>query len=251
MSAIPKWSEIDPSVTLLPLINGLNPDQKNSYKSPIDVLALSCVLWEQRKASGSSILLGQSFLAHSTIESLESRHIEQAEQIRKYYGRKIIVWNLSGVRMTDFRKSLAEFLQGDGRVVSKEYEGLIYRLPEFWSVDLQLDELWNTKFSSTVDSSLGGTCKCTHLLTPVTKIKRTQRRNVFTEYYFQVEGTTSAAVVKVDYVPGNLGLQNMWDRMFDSGNKMPVSGIYYTVNKGCAGHQHLVVKDWDLATDLS
>jgi len=111
------------------IFSSIEMDENKMRKDPVDGLALS-VLQRKNRAFGSSSL---------TVTEHEHKI---AAQIRDYYSKKIVVLNLKGEKLSKFRKDLSIYLaNGYTDEYPEKYMGMIYKLPEFYYYDLEIDEL--------------------------------------------------------------------------------------------------------------
>jgi hypothetical protein len=67
--------------------------------------------------------------------------ITQANVIRDYYSKKIMVWKLKNIHLTNYREDLNSFIHGDGKTFKETMLPLAYRLPEFYEYDVEFDKM--------------------------------------------------------------------------------------------------------------
>jgi len=122
-----------------------NPDKMITV--PHDSLENSCLQYVCNVYGES----GQ--LATSQISQYE---IDMAKDIRDYYSKKLIFLALKGKKLTKFRKDLQTYIEkGYTNVYPEKFTGLIYRLPEFYAYDKQIDELRQESNNTPQQSFLG------------------------------------------------------------------------------------------------
>lgn len=124
---------------------GLNNDVRKYevYEISQDLLALSVCWARYRKVKNEPGL-------HPTITKLldtavfrlvSEDDIVQANIIRDYYSKKIMVWKLKNVGFTSFRKDLNTFVHSDGKTFKEDMIPLAYRLPEFYEYDIEFEKM--------------------------------------------------------------------------------------------------------------
>jgi hypothetical protein len=131
-----------------------------------------------------------------SLNPISEQHVERlitdddhqiAGEIRDYYSKKIMMWNLLGHPLTNFRQDLSTFIHlNDFSEVSDRMIPLIYKLPEFYFQDIKLEDvlLKCIKFNGVV-SERTGVKKLTYLdsITKKSKLKVLPT----TEYWFHDE----------------------------------------------------------------
>jgi hypothetical protein len=74
-------------------------------------------------------------------EHVNDNHKEEAERIRKYYGRKFIWKHLESNRsISDFRSRVCYLLENRVRTCKDQDSGIYYKLPYFYQEDMIYDE---------------------------------------------------------------------------------------------------------------
>lgn len=127
------------------LTNGLNSNVKKYevYEISQDLLALSVCWSRYRKVRNEPGI-------HPTITKLldselfrlvTAEDIEQANIIRDYYSKKIMVWKLKNITLTAFREDLNTFVHSDGKTFKESMLPLVYRLPEFYEYDVEFEQM--------------------------------------------------------------------------------------------------------------
>lgn len=111
-----------------------------------DLLALSVTWHRLRKehANGGSYIPVSKLLDAELIKHLSGQDIQQAQVIRDYYSKKIMVMKLKGTQMSRYKQDLSTFIHSDGKIFKEDMCPLVYRLPEFHEYDIQIDELYST-----------------------------------------------------------------------------------------------------------
>jgi len=112
---------------------------------------------------------------------------EIAGQIRDYYSKKIMMWNLLGHPLTNFRQDLSAFIHlNDFSEVSDRMIPLIHKLPEFYFQDIKLEDVLYKciKFNGVIGER-AGVKKLTYLDSITKKSKLKVLATV--EYWFHDE----------------------------------------------------------------
>ena len=209
-----------------------------------DVLALACT-WHNLRVHKINNQI--SSLYSPELENYHMDiHSEWARDIREYYSRKIVLWNLQGKELTNFRKALLELISGDGKETPHPLLPIAYKLPEFHLHDMQLDALWSTVFTNNPAPEYEGFTS--HSLVPVKKISRKTKYSDQAAYYFTISGTDTAAVITLKKDKNVLPLQAIWDCLFDSGKPVQINGTYRA--RMNSEHNHYAVDGWNLVNGL-
>jgi hypothetical protein len=112
------------------------------YESTVDLLALS-VCWRRLRNDTSSDPKPYitSLLDIGLLPQVSDTDIELANSIRDYYSKKLMMLSLKSERpFTQFKKDLSTFVNSDGTIFREEFVPLVFRLPEFYDYDIQLDK---------------------------------------------------------------------------------------------------------------
>lgn len=67
--------------------------------------------------------------------------IDNANTIRDYYSKKIMVWKLKSIILTNYRQDLNSFIHSDGKTFKENIIPLVYRLPEFYDYDVEFEKM--------------------------------------------------------------------------------------------------------------
>jgi len=113
------------------------------YEISQDLLALSVCWARYRKARNE---LGTyptitKLLDSELFRLVSDDDIAQANTIRDYYSKKIVVLKLKNVGFTSFREDLNTFIHGDGKMFKENMLPLAYRLPEFYEYDVEFEKM--------------------------------------------------------------------------------------------------------------
>ena len=127
------------------LSEGLNSNVKKYevFEISQDLLALSVCWARYRKVRNEPGL-------HPTITKLldgelfrlvTEEDIVQANVIRDYYSKKLMVLKLKNISFTSYREDLNSFIHSDGKKFRESMIPLVYRLPEFYEYDTEFDQM--------------------------------------------------------------------------------------------------------------
>ena len=124
---------------------GLNNDVRKYevYEISQDLLALSVCWARYRKVKNEPGLHPTitKLLDSAVFRLVSEDDIAQANIIRDYYSKKIMVWKLKNVGFTSFRKDLNTFVHSDGKTFKEDMIPLAYRLPEFYEYDIEFEKM--------------------------------------------------------------------------------------------------------------
>ena len=74
-------------------------------------------------------------------ELVTEEDIAQANVIRDYYSKKIMVLKLKNVGFSSFREDLNTFIHSNGKTFKESMLPLAYRLPEFYDYDVEFEKM--------------------------------------------------------------------------------------------------------------
>lgn len=127
------------------LTNGLNSNVKKYevYEISQDLLALSVCWARYRKVKDEHNLrpVITKLLDSDLFRLVSEDDITQANVIRDYYSKKIMVWKLKNIKLTPFREDMNTFIHGDGKMFKETMLPLVYRLPEFYEYDVEFEKM--------------------------------------------------------------------------------------------------------------
>lgn len=126
------------------IFKNIETDENKMWKDPVDGLAFSVLQYNDR--------------VHGTSNGMKVTEHEHkiAADIRDYYSKKIVVKNLKGEKLSKFRKDLANYLaEGYTDEYPEKFKGMIYKLPEFYYYDLELDKLKETVNTKNLNTFIG------------------------------------------------------------------------------------------------
>lgn len=148
-----------------------------------DLLALSATWKRLRDATKNggpyvpvSKLLDKELFGHVT-----DADQEKAAEIRDYYSKKIMMWKLKDVKLSQFREDMNSFIHTNGKMFKDNMIPMVYRLPEFHEYDVQFDQLVSEHNKVIVKKSKGNQTKTLTLEKNFQVGKRYSKRK---EYWF-------------------------------------------------------------------
>lgn len=218
------------------------------YEMDYDALALSCAWYRVRNQDGYAHKI-RGLTDNNILEYLQPEDHDHAAKIRDYFGKRSTMWGLKGVHLSEFRKRLVSFIQGDGRQVPEEWLGLVYRLPEFHAYDSHLDQVQQEHFTDelSVDRfrkqylTPGMVTLRTLDLIPRVRLQRRNRGTNNYDYWFEVAGQSQGAVVTIAH---DNPLRTFWEREFNRSESMSLNGkIDYSEVRGFG---HLILSKFNM-----
>jgi len=127
------------------LTNGFNSDVKKYevYEISQDLLALSVCWARYRKVKDEHNLrpVITKLLDSDLFRLVSEDDINQANVIRDYYSKKVMVWKLKNIPLTSFREDMNTFIHSDGKTFKENMIPLVYRLPEFYEYDIEFEKM--------------------------------------------------------------------------------------------------------------
>ena len=113
------------------------------YEISQDLLALSVCWARYRKVKDDNKLRPAitKLLDSDLFRLVSEDDIAQANVIRDYYSKKIMVLKLKNEGFTSFREDLNTFIHSDGKMFKENMMPLAYRLPEFYEYDVEFEKM--------------------------------------------------------------------------------------------------------------
>ncbi len=199
------------SGNLLPLSGSFihHVQKKKIITSSVEPLVLSCCRYRLRNSEGGvNVHFDTTFLANN----ITQEDHDMAHKIVEHYSKKIILWQLANSEISKFRKDLAEFISNYPQLTLKdEFCGMIYKLPEFYNYDCELEVLKETYFSGGISlprKSKQHVCK----IIPVHKMQRNMRGAKSIEFWFKMQDEGDPVLITV---PKNNVLLEVFTKLFD------------------------------------
>jgi hypothetical protein len=206
------------------------------YESPEDVIVLAAT-WKRMRDEG--IFGSVSKLMDAELfKNISPADRALASEIRDYYSKKIMMWNLKGNNMTSYRRDLSKLIHSDGLILREDMMGVAYHLPTFYQYDQDFEEIR----LGTHHTGLKGAMDATIELEPIKRMFRKTRNHSVFEYWFRN---------KKDNTPYMMGLsvknplQHVWDNMFDNTEVLPIQSKFI-VKKKDDFEYFLITEKWQL-----
>jgi hypothetical protein len=214
------------------------------FETSEDILALS-VTWHRLRLPGNHII--NSIRPTTLTDNILFTEINQedrnrADIIRDYYSKKLMVITLREQRISKFRKDLNTFIHGDCKIVKEEMMPLIFRLPEFYDYDIQLQEMFrdlNKQFEDTEDQAYGAAYGGKKILKPMKKFVVKLRTNKFSEYWLKDDDNKA---YKIE-IPIENKLNHLWEHFFEQ-ESIPLQGHFRYMERDGINYFHL--KNWEI-----
>jgi hypothetical protein len=185
------------------------------FETSEDILALS-VTWHRLRpliSHGISNIMNPSDRPTKLTDSILFKEIiqedrDKANVIRDYYSKKLMMINLRGQRISNYRKDLSTFIHGDCKIVKEEMMPLIYRLPEFHEYDIGTDEMFRGLDTRFEDSRIAS--ETIKTLSPVTKFVVKRKSGKYNEYWLRDEQNRPCRIE----IDSSNQLLHLWEYFF-------------------------------------
>lgn len=186
-----------------------------------DALVLSCTLHNIRK-QGRDITNVHNIKLDPIYSLIDNRlpalvtdfDREEANQIRDYYSKKLLMWMLKERPLTSFRKDLNKFLQGSPTNFLETLVPIVYRLPEFYHYDIEYTDMVKSLTSKVETDFVEKLHPEILTLTPIRKFRVNKRSKKHDEYWFKDSSNHAfKTAIEIDNI-----LHGLWDNMFNNGN---------------------------------
>lgn len=120
-----------------------NVQKYEVYEISKDLLALSVCWARYRKIKHNPGIQPNitKLLDSELFRLVTEEDIAQANIIRDYYSKKIMVLKLKNVGFTPFREDLNTFIHSDGKTFKENMLPLAFRLPEFYEYDVAFEKM--------------------------------------------------------------------------------------------------------------
>ena len=206
------------------------------YEVGEDALVLSTT-WKRlrdEKRSGTSRLLDGTLFKEITNADRES-----AADIRDYYSKKIMMLKLKSNRpITKYREDLNTFIHSDGATVRSDTIGLIYRLPDFYKFDKEIEKIVmtvNKKLEVNPRISTSAT------FTPLKRIERKTKSQHAIQYWMREQLTGNAAMISI---AAKNPLESVWNLIFDNNKDLALT--YTKSTQHLYDTEYMLLSKWDL-----
>lgn len=172
----------------------------------------------------------------------------QADAIKDYYSKKIMMWKLQGnTKLSSFREDMNKLIHSDMLIFKENMIGIAYWLPQFYQYDIELDLV---KSDLTIDQGFEmmdktgkpGTLKISESLIPITRLERRTKRNKYHEYWFKDEKHNAGVVIHLE---DKNQLQHLWDSVFNQKQPLTIEGLYTRRHRD--GFEYYSIKNWSMS----
>jgi hypothetical protein len=209
------------------------------YESPTDLLALSSA-WKRMRDNGSAQGRIAKLLDNELFQSLSRQDYEQAEKIRDYYSKKIVMWKLKGDPMSSYRNDLSSFVHSDGTKFPESMLGLAYYLPAFYEYDIQLDDVRLQVESTGITTK--PMISTSRTFTPIKRIVQKTKRISSVQYWLKDVDSNHAASIHIET---KNQLEHLWNHIFNTSDTIAINGNFH--HKQRDNFEYLSITNWELA----
>ena len=186
------------------------------FETTEDILALS-VTWHRLRpliSHGISNIMNPSDRPTKLTDEILFKEMipedrDKANVIRDYYSKKLMMINLRGQRISNYRKDLSTFIHGDNKIVKEEMMPLIYRLPEFYDYDISTDEMFRNLDTRFEDSKIASSTIKT--VSPVDKFVVKRKSGKYNEYWLRDEQNRPCRIE----IDSSNQLMHLWEYFFE------------------------------------
>lgn len=186
------------------------------YEVGEDSLVLS-VAWNRLRSNGISRTA--RLLDGTLFDSIISEDRDTAAKIRDFYSKKIMMLRLKSSKpMTNYREDLNKFIHSDGCTLREDMIGIVYRLPDFYKFDTQIEEI-TSSFNKKVQRNPGATSST---FTPLKRIERKTKSINSVQYWMKDQLTGNGAMVSIQ---AKNPLEDVWNTVFNGTENL---NLYYT-----------------------
>jgi hypothetical protein len=207
------------------------------YESPEDVLVLSAT-WKRMRDEGRYGIVAK-LMDRDLFKEITPADRALAGEIRDYYSKKIMMWNLKGNQITSYRKDLSKLIHSDGTVLREDMMGIAYHLPAFYQYDQDFEEI---RMSTTHNGLTGSKLDAVIELEPIKRMFRKTKNHMCYEYWFRNKKDGAAYMLGLNT---KNPLQHVWDNLFDNTEVLPIHSSFLIKNKD--DFQYYMIADkWQL-----
>lgn len=206
------------------------------YESPEDVLVLAAT-WKRMRDEGLKGRVSKLMDA-ALFREISPADRAMATEIRDYYSKKVMMWNLKGIHMTQYRKDLSKLIHSDGTILREDQMGIAYHLPAFYQYDQDFEEIRLCTNHSGLRGPITGRLE----LEPIKRLQRKTKTTNSIDYWFK--DSKSQNPIRIGLNTRN-PLQHIWDNMFENTEVLPVEGTF--IHKNIDEFEYFLATDkWEL-----
>ena len=206
--------------------NNPNVKKYQIVESTVDILELSATWHRLRQVSENNKIQFTTLLDKDLYDRVSTYDVQIAAKIRDYYSKKLMVATLREQTFSQYRTDLSTFIHSDGKLFKEEMLPLVYKLPEFYFYDIEMDSVL-----STVDKTINvdfdnQTAKfATKTLKKLHKTVLNKKTSKRTEYWL-TDSNNHVCRLTVD---NSNQLKHIWDHLFDTRTEFSIHGSYYVL----------------------
>ena len=204
--------------------------EKKIFNIEYDLIALSV---RHKKLRESNVWV-DSLLSPPLPQYLETSDFIEANQIRDFYSKKLMMILLKGNELTPFRKELSSLVNSNGKTFDEKIIPLAFRLPEFYQYDCELNNIFNT----TTDVVLGN-----DEYYFIKKLKKDNKGSKVFEYWF-IDSNKNYVCITVDKKNPLIKLWNSIITQYSTSRVMTIHGTKLPVTRD--GYTWFSIKDFIL-----
>lgn len=183
-----------------------------------DALALSCCAWRLRNSGGPEFW---AFRTEDVAKSIVHDDYAHAQEIRNYYGKKIMWLQLNGGRVSQFRADLMSYIhQADPRIVTENISGMIHKMPDFFQEDKILDRIKQLADISTIQTIIP--LNTPMVLSPVEIVLRRSKTSKVNNYWMM---TKDKRLCQIEIQQPN-PLEPLWLDLYNNSATITISGKF-------------------------
>jgi hypothetical protein len=215
---------------------GPNVKKYEVYEISQDLLALSTCWARYRKTRHSPLAQPTitKLLDSELFRLVTEEDVAQANIIRDYYSKKIMVWKLKNIHLTNYREDLNSFIHSDGKMFKESMLPLVYRLPEFYDYDVEFEKM-SFEYNKEVKRQESMYVDERKHLTFVKSLSVNTRRLKKIEYWFS-DSNNNLVQMNID---SHNPLSSLLEKVITSGS-IDLVGKYKTRNRD--GNEFLAVE---------
>ena len=205
-----------------------------------DILALS-VAWKRLRDNREKVpVYINSLLSNMLFEKVTNEDRLYATEIRDYFSKKIMLWTLKDIKLSQYRQDLSELIHSDGKKIVDKMLPIAFRLPEFYEYDVDFDKFKQKVKLDISDINSQDVRQRITTLKPVKSFYKSNKRIKQFEYWL-TDNKGNANMIVIE--PKN-PLKHIWDTMFMN-EHLRIEATYYP--KKYDDLQYYQVLNWKLA----
>ncbi len=183
-----------------------------------DALALSCCAWRLRTTGGPDYW---TFQSEDVLKAIIHDDHVHAQEIRNYYGKKILWLQLNNNRVSPFRTDLMSYIhQADPKIVTDKISGMIHKMPDFFQEDKILDRIKQLADTTPIQDS--PPLNTPVVLSPVEIVLRRSKLSKVNNYWML---TGDKRLCQIE-IPQPNPLEPLWLDLYNNSATITISGKF-------------------------